>query len=65
MPGAANKALFTSRRILRQESQAMLNRLFYEEVTPDKGVKKRGDWESKADAPEPGRGLCLNRKSLL
>lgn len=56
VPGAVNKALVMARRILSEESQAKFNRMCYEEAPPGKQAKKRGDWESQADAPAQDRG---------
>lgn len=47
VPGGSNKTFVMVSRILSEESEAKLNRLFYEEVPLEKRVKKRGDWNPK------------------
>jgi uncharacterized protein len=48
VPGGMNKALVAARRVLSQGAQAKLNRKFYENVSPEKRKRDRGDVEAKA-----------------
>ncbi|MDB6119687.1 MAG: hypothetical protein JWO08_3468 [Verrucomicrobiaceae bacterium] len=48
VPGAMNKALVASRRILSESAQASINAKFYEEVPAEKQTRERGDIESPA-----------------
>jgi short-subunit dehydrogenase len=48
VPGGMNKALVAARRILSEGAQAKLNQKFYENVSPEKQKRDRGDVEAGA-----------------
>lgn len=48
VPGAMNKTLVFSRRLLSDSAQAKLNKKFYESVDKDEIKRKRGDIETKS-----------------
>ena len=48
VPGAFNKVLVSSRRILTEHAQSKLNERFYEDAKPEDRKHQRGDFEHKA-----------------
>ena len=49
VPGAMNKTLVFSRRIMTEHAQSKMNQRFYEEVEPKDHKRHRGEFEEKAD----------------
>ena len=48
VPGAMNKLLISSRRILSERAQSKKNQMFYEEVKPQAQKHRRGEYERKS-----------------
>jgi short-subunit dehydrogenase len=48
VPGALNKMLVSSRRILTEHAQSKLNQRFYEDAPPENRKHHRGDYEQKS-----------------
>ncbi len=48
VPGAMNKLLVSSRRILTEHAQSKKNQKFYEEVKPKNRTHRRGEYEAKS-----------------
>lgn len=49
VPGAANKAMVFSRRVLPEAAQAKINEKLYQRTDPAKRKRDRGDFEAKAE----------------
>ena len=49
VPGAMNKTLVFSRRIMTEHAQSKMNQKFYEEVEPEDRKRHRGEFEEKAE----------------
>jgi Short-chain dehydrogenases of various substrate specificities len=52
VPGAANKAIVFSRRILPESAQAKMNEKLYERTDPSERTRERGDVEAEAESGE-------------
>lgn len=55
VPGAANKAMAFSRRILPESTQAKMNEKLYQRTDATERKRERGDVETKAEAERSGK----------